>query len=188
MSKERQLSAVELLLQRHSTPMLTSPAPSKSQLDIILQAGMAVPDHGALLPWQFIVAQNSGLDTLSGIFVDAVNSSEAEQAKVEKAAKMPYRAPLIIVVATQYQTHAKVPKQEQLVAAGCCVHAMQMAAFSLGYGAMWRTGDMAYSDKVKLGLAIDVQEDIVGFLYIGTETRELSAKPRKSAQDFTREL
>ena len=43
---------------------------------------------------------------------------------------------MIIVISTQYVEHNKVPQQEQLVAAGCCAHAMQMAAYALGYGAM----------------------------------------------------
>ena len=88
-----------------------------------------------------------------------------------------------IVISTKYKFHEKVPKQEQLITAGCCVHAMQMAAFSLGYGAMWRTGALAYNVQVKKDLSIDLKEDIVGFLYIGTESKKPNKKSEKSYQD-----
>jgi nitroreductase len=93
---------------------------------------------------------------------------------------MPFRAPMIIVVSTEFVDHGKVPKQEQLIAAGCGAHAMQMAAVALGYGAMWRTGELAYNAKVKQGLAIKEHDEIVGFLYIGTHGKEQVLKASKS--------
>jgi len=192
------MNAIELLLQRQSTPLLTDPAPSGTDLTTLLSAGMRVPDHGGIKPWHFHVISGQGLQRLSELFVEATTielSSKAEliagantqesidehalNEKMAKVAKMPFRAPMIIVISTQYVEHNKVPAQEQLIAAGCCAQAMQMAAFSLGYGAMWRTGDLAYSDSVKQGLGLEVGNDIAGFLYIGTPTKEPHIKPAK---------
>jgi len=172
------LNSIEMLLTRQSNACLTSPAPDKSDIDIILKAGMRAPDHAGLMPWKFLVVQNQGLQQLSDIFASTVDKLNA--AKLEKTKKMPFRAPLIIVISTQYKDHEKVPKQEQLITAGCCAHAMQMAAFSLGYGAMWRTGALAYNEQVKMALSIESKEDIVGFLYIGTQSKQLSCKAAKS--------
>ena len=189
------MTALELLLQRQSNPLLTAPAPNTPDLDNILSAGMRVPDHACLKPWHFTVIQNEGLARLSDLFVEAikigninkidlkeevsiVNITESYlEKKIAKAVKMPFRAPMIIVISTQYHEHDKVPKSEQLIAAGCASQAMQMAAFTLGYGAMWRTGELAYNDVVKNGLNIGKGNDIVGFLYIGTASKDLSIKP-----------
>ena len=138
---------------------------------------MRVPDHGGLTPWHFDIASGIGLDRLSQIFKSVAINSGADEAKIEKAANMPFRAPLIIIVSTRYQTHEKVPEIEQAIAAGCAVHAMQMAATALGYGAMWRTGAMSYDDNVKKALDIDANNSIVGFLYIGTMQKQLPVKP-----------
>ncbi len=179
------LSAQELLLLRMSNPSLIGPAPNDELIATICACAMAVPDHGALSPWHFtLVKGEKSLAKLSEIFVKAVDAEQGDEAKRAKAAKMPYRAPLIIVVSTDYKEHPKVPKQEQLVAAGCAVHAMQMSAYTLGYGAMWRTGDMAYSDEVKSGLGISLENDIVGFLYIGTVDKPLPPKQRKAAENY----
>jgi len=174
------MDAKQLLLYRQSNPKLISPAPNASDLDFILQAGMRVPDHAGLTPWYFTVIQNQGLDKLSNIFEKAAIEQNFVEAKVTKAKGMPFRAPLIIVISTQYQSHEKVPQLEQSVAAGCSAHAMQMAAYGLGYGAMWRTGDFSYNYSVKRGLAISQENDIIGFLYIGTPEKDLPIKPSKN--------
>jgi nitroreductase len=174
------MNAQELLLQRQSTPKLIAPAPSSNELTFMLNAGMRVPDHGALTPWFFTVVENQGLDKLSQIFEKAAIEQGANDVKILKAKSMPYRAPLIIVISTQYKLHDKVPQLEQTVAAGCAAHAMQMAAFSLGFGGMWRTGDFSYNSSVKQALSINEEEDIVGFLYIGTPEKNLPLKPVKT--------
>ncbi len=174
------MTGIELLLQRQSTPLVTSPAPNTQMLEKILAAGMRVPDHACLQPWHFTVVTDDGLKRLSDLFVQ---SSDKQVANIEKITKMPFRAPMIIVISTLFTQHEKVPKQEQLIAAGCCAHAMQMAASSLGFGAMWRTGELAYNEQVKQGLGISEHDEIVGFLYIGTPCKEQKIKPSKSFEN-----
>lgn len=177
------MKAIDLLLTRQSDPRLTAPAPDKDTLETILTAGMRVPDHAALLPFHFTVVENEGLNKLSDIFLEAIKNTTTDEAKLDKTAKMPFRAPLIIIVSTKYQQHEKVPKHEQLITAGCCVHAMQMASVVLGFGAVWRTGDLSLNEQVKSSLAIESHEDIVGFLYIGTKAKILPIKPIKLYDD-----
>lgn len=179
------MNSIELLTKRQSNPNLTAPYPTEQHLDLILQAGMRVPDHAALAPWQFTLVKEEGLQRLSDIFVDAAKRNSADQAKLEKTAKMPFRAPLIIIVSTKYQNHEKVPRIEQTITAGCCVHAMQMAAFSLGYGAMWRTGELCFDPVVKQGVGVTSENDIVGFLYVGTPTKAL---PIKKSRDYSNHI
>ncbi|WP_448211587.1 nitroreductase family protein [Colwellia sp. MEBiC06753] len=181
-------SVIEFLQQRQSNPNLTVPAPNQQELETILQAAMSVPDHGGLTPWQMIVVDQQASTKLANLYVEAAKVSHANETAIAKAERMPSRAPLMVIVATNYQSHPKVPKQEQLVTAGCAAHTMQMAAVALGYSAMWRTGDMAYADNVKAGLGIESENDIVGYLYIGSEAKTLQKKQRKSFKEVTRYL
>lgn len=174
------MTGIELLLNRQSTPVVTSPAPKGEELNQILAAGARVPDHAGLKPWHFTVITENGLQRLSDLFVA---SSQQQNANIEKIAKMPFRAPMIIAISTQFISHDKVPNQEQLITAGCCAHAMQMAAFTLGFGAMWRTGNLAYNNLVKKGLDISEENEIIGFLYIGTPCKEQNLKPNKNFEN-----
>jgi nitroreductase len=178
------MNNIDLLLNRRSNSALISPAPAHETLEQILTAGMRVPDHGNIKPWHFTVLQEKGLKRLSDIFSQVGQLNAVDEEKLLKMRKMPFRAPMIIIISTRYCQHPKVPKQEQLVAAGCCAHAMQMAAFGLGYGAMWRTGELSYHEVVKTELDIKTDDDIVGFLYIGTENKQLPAKATTPYQDY----
>ncbi|MBE8168079.1 MAG: NAD(P)H nitroreductase [Shewanella sp.] len=182
------MNAKQLLLTRQSTPRLTAPAPTEEQLKFILDAAVRVPDHAGLSPWEFIIAKESGLDKLAGAFVDAAKKSGANEELIAKSAKMPFRAPMVITVVAKYQTHPKVPMLEQSIAAGCATMAMQQAVFAIGLGGVWRTGDFAFNNDVKLALGIKESDDIVGFLYIGTPMVNAPVKPSKSGSDFARFL
>jgi nitroreductase len=178
------MNVLEFLHTRQSNPHLQGVAPDEEAINNILKAGMRVPDHAGLIPWHFTVVKEDGLTKLSKAFKSAVISDGADEIKIEKAAKMPFRAPLIIIISTKFQQHPKVPQQEQLISAGCAAHAMQMAATSLGLGAMWRTGEMSYHPLVKERLNIALHEEIVGFLYIGDKAKELPLKISKSPEEF----
>lgn len=182
------MDAIELLLTRQSTPRLTAPAPDESQLKVILDAAIRVPDHGALAPWEFIIATGEGLETLADIFVDAAKASGADDDFVHKAKGMPMRAPMVITVVAKTQAHPKVPVLEQQIAAGCATMAMQQAAFALGLGAVWRTGDFAFDANVNVALGLKAEDQIVGFLYIGTPAVAAPKKPQRDGSQYARYL
>lgn len=75
------------------------------------------------------------------------------------------RAPLIIAVIAKIVVDAKIPAWEQVVTAGCCVHAMQMAAVAQGFDGIWRTGSWTTDPVVRSGLACQEHDKIVGFLF-----------------------
>ncbi|MGL4473966.1 MAG: NAD(P)H nitroreductase [Shewanella sp.] len=180
--------ATELLLTRQSCPRLTHPAPTAAQLDLMLDAAVRVPDHGALGPWEFIVASGAGLQRLSDIFVAAKRSEGADDATLERTAGLTQRAPMVIVVVSKYQLHPKVPQLEQQLAAGCACMAMQQAAFAQGLGAIWRSGDLAFNPEINHALGLAPQDQIVGFLYVGTPMVVSPIKATRSGAEFTRYL
>ncbi len=82
------------------------------------------------------------------------NDPLVSEAVVEKALNGPLRAPLVVVVIARLQDHFKIPKSEQLLAAGCAAHGILLAAYAQGVGGVWRTGELAYSPQVARGLAL----------------------------------
>ncbi|WP_413491615.1 NAD(P)H nitroreductase [Morganella psychrotolerans] len=162
------MDALTLLLNRRSASRLTTPAPSGDALNSILNAGMRAPDHGALQPWHFIVMQNEGITKFSQLLEKAAKEAGLGPEVEEKARHAPLRAPLIITVIAKVKAAHKVPEWEQVVAAGCAVQAMQMAAVAQGFGGIWRTGSWTKDPVVRDGLGCEEHDKIVGFLYLGT--------------------
>lgn len=179
------MDAIELLTRRSSMPRLTEPAPDPESMQLIQRAALRVPDHMALMPVRCDTVVEEQLVELGKLFEQAASRDAgfSEQDK-QRAAQLPLRAPLLIVVSTQYQAHAKVPRQEQFATAACAAMAIQQACFALDYGAIWRSGPYAQSPTVKAGLNIDLHNDIVGFLYVGTPAVPTPIKPEREATIF----
>ena len=85
---------------------------------------------------------------------------------LEKLRNNPLRAPLILGVCAIVSVESKIPEIEQVLSAGAVAQNILNAAHALGYGAIWRTGEMAYDDRVKTGLGLARPDKIVGFLYM----------------------
>lgn len=163
------------ILGRVSSPRLCEPAPSADHVRQILQCAVQAPDHGRLKPWQFIVVSGAGLQRLGQIFVDAKRAEvgpDLDEKTAEKLLSMPSRAPMIVIACAKVTIGHKVPEQEQFLAVGAAVQNMQLAARELGYGAMWRTGEMSEHAFVKAALGLKDADGIVAFLYLGTKATE----------------
>ena len=67
--------------------------------------------------------------------------------------------------------------------------AMQMAAQALGFGGIWKSGWFMYDRGLHRDLGLADQDQIVGFLYLGTPQRELPPPPKvEDVDDYFRRL
>ena len=101
-----------------------------------------------------------------------------------KTRSAPLRAPLLVVVVAKLSEHPKVPALEQRLSAGCAAQAILLAAEALGYAGIWRTGDAAFDRLVMTGLGLSSDEEITGFLYIGTRDGVAKSIPQLDAAEF----
>ncbi len=162
------MEAVELLTTRRSCAALKAPGPEGEALEIILQAALRVPDFQGLRPYEFILAKDEGLHRLGALLEQAAIASGQPPETVTRAPKMPLRAPLIITVVAKARKSVVVKLLEQRLTAGCAVMAMQMAAVALGFSGIWRSGWPMFDRGLHEALGLGPEDQIVGFLYLGT--------------------
>src|SRR5690554_5781332 len=79
----------------------------------------------------------------------------------------PNLAPLIIIAVNASKDHPKIPKIEQLHPTAASTQNIINAAWALGLGAIWRTGDSAHNPLVAEAIGLADNEQIVGFVYVG---------------------
>lgn len=173
------MEAIDALLNRASMPLLEAPGPTESQLEIMFQAALRAPDHGALRPFRFLVIEGEARNRLGELFLEAALHEEPElsEARRTKLLNAPLRAPaMVVVIAVTTEGH-KVPVLEQQITAGCAAQNMLHAAYAQGLGAMWRTGAMAYDLHILKGLGLADNEEVIGYLYLGTPVKERKVAP-----------
>jgi nitroreductase len=84
---------------------------------------------------------------------------------------------LIVVVVASLIDSPKIPEIEQILSAGAAAHNVLLAANALGFGSIWLTGANAYDAYICNELGLAENERIIGFIYIGTPTIEIPARP-----------
>lgn len=180
------MEALDLLLNRVSVPRLVDPAPDAAQREILFGAALRAPDHGQLRPYRFLTVEGQARERMGQLLVNALRQGggEATPQALDKARLGPLRAPLVVVVIARLQDHHKVPRNEQLITAGCAAHGVLLAAHALGIGAVWRTGELCYSPLVAEGFGLARGEEVIGFLYLGTPQNPPREAPKLDAGEF----
>lgn len=176
------MDTFEAILTRRSIGRLVAPGPAGDDLDRILQAALAAPDHGELRPWKLVVLEGEAKDAFGAVLAEAyvercesLGAAPTEGQLTKERTKLG-RAPVVLVVAAVHRHSDKIPWEEQFAAAAAAAQNALIAATALGYGSMWRTGDAAFDSRVKEALGLGPHDAIVGFLYLGMPA-EGSAKP-----------
>ena len=163
------MSVADLLLNRNTHARLVEPGPTEAELRFMISAALRAPDHGHLQPWQFVLIEGDRRHELGKLFSNALGlAGVTEPVLLEKAKKAPMRAPVILSGLLDYKPHPKISREEQAYSVAAALYAAQLAAESLGFGAIWRTGSYATSAEVIRGLGGKTGDEVVGFLYLGT--------------------
>lgn len=186
------MDALELLHGRASAvaDRLVEPAPAGADLDAILRAGVAAPDHGSLRPWRFVLVRGAARERLGEVFAEAARARDPalDEATVARQRAKPLRAPLIIAVAARVDPdNPKIPAIEQILSAGAAAQQMQLAANALGYGSVWLTGPSARDAHVAEALGLDLDDQLVAFLYMGTPRQAVRPPRRPEVAGFVTE-
>ena len=184
------MDALNNILNRQSSRFLDQPIPDKKQLEKVYKAALRAPDHANLKPTRFIEVSGTGLKALSDIFVSYAkeNIENITSEKLEKYKKAPFRAPLIIILICETQSHKTVPHLEQLLSTAAAGQNILLALSALNFSAIWRTGVFAFNPKIGSMLGLNEDQKIIGYLYIGTSTEKKKEIPKIDINDYVKKL
>ncbi|MFN2362633.1 MAG: nitroreductase family protein [Marinobacter sp.] len=177
-------AVMDALLNRASESRLCAPAPCAETLDKVFACAARAPDHALLRPWRYLVIEGDEALTALGDLFASTCGADAPEKERNKLRTKAMRAPMIIVGIAAHSNHPKVPEIEQTMSAAVGMGYLLLALEAAGYGAMWRTGGLAYHPDVARGLGLDDHELITGFLYTGSVKSSKPAVPRPSQKEF----
>lgn len=178
--------------RQHVSPKrLGEPGPDPGQIELILGAAGAAPDHGLLTPWRLIVIAPERRHLLGGAFAgalaarDAAASEEQLRDAREKALRGPF---LVLMVARLEPELGPTHPQERIVSAGCAIQNMLLVAQALGFGAGLSSGRALHSQQMRSLFGLGAHEQPLCFLTVGTVTRRKPPRPRPVVADYTSAL
>ncbi len=178
---DRNPAALEFLLSRRSRPAktLSTPVPSKDELDVILTAALRTPDHGKLEPWRLIVLEKGAMGALADLAEARAKDLGLDELQTQKGRGQFDASSLAVVVVESPVEAEKVPVIEQTYSAGAVCLALLNAALASGWGANWLSG-WASHDRgfVEHGLGLEAHERVAGIIHLGTEKNAPPERPR----------
>lgn len=169
---------LDFLLSRRSATALGSPGPTRDQLDRILLAAGAVPDHGLLRPFRFVIVEGDGrLELGRGLAeVAAERRPGMPEAKLDGIRAKALRSPTIIVIIASPKP-GKVEVWEQHATAACAGYAITLAAHALGVGAVWKSVPFTKGPALTEILGLAEPEEMLGWIHLGTSIKDETAPP-----------
>lgn len=178
---------LRLLAQRRSSkaPTLTAPGPEGQALEQLLSLALRVPDHGAVRPWRLILLRGATKER----FVAALEGIAAQREDETKAlaALTKMRVPPVTVAVVSRPCEGKIPVWEQQLSAGALCMNLLLAAHASGWGANWITGWYAYDRAALERLGLSNDEQVAGFVHLGTPGEAPRERPRPELADILSE-
>ena len=179
------MDALNNILNRVSARMLSQPHPTKTEMKQIYKAALRAPDHAWLRPSSFIEVKGDGLNKLSNIFLEyAKNQIDITDQIIQKYKNAPFRAPMIIILVNTFKEHPKVPSIEQKLSTATAAQNIMLALNTMNYSSIWRTGKLAFNKEIQTKLNLSDNQEILGYLYIGTSIGENKKIPNLDIDDF----
>lgn len=173
---------IETLLTRRSVKAkdLQEPGPSEGEIKTILQAAHRVPDHKKLGPWRFILFAGEERRRFGEHLADRLQKSAESTSPqmIEFERQRFLQAPLVIAVVSSTVENEKAPEWEQVLSAGAACQNILLAATALGYGAQWLSEWYCYDKGIHKIMEIAPQENIAGFIYIGSYDKKPKERDR----------
>ena len=179
------MDALENILNRVSARELAEPHPTESEMEKVYKAALRAPDHAWLRPSSFIEVKGDGLNKLSNIFLEyAKNQTDITDQIIQKYKNAPFRAPMIIILVNTFKEHPKVPSIEQKLSTATAAQNIMLALNTMNYSSIWRTGKLAFNKEIQTKLNLSDNQEILGYLYIGTSIGENKKIPNLDIDDF----
>ncbi|MGQ2923566.1 nitroreductase [Hydrogenophaga sp. ANAO-22] len=166
---------------------LLAPGPDADQLQVLLGAAAAAPDHGQLLPWRFVIVPRVERASLAEVFAQALRERDASATpeQLDQAREKAHRAPLLLLVVVDGQCgDPAVDLAERIFSAGCAVQNMLLMATAMGYGSALTSGKALGSQALRQRFGLSAGEHALCFLSVGTVAARRPSRVRPTVADY----
>ena len=185
--------ALRLIQSRRnvSPRRLVEPGPTQQQLNAILSAAAAAPDHGLLMPWRFVVAPLDKRHLLAEAFALALVDRDpgATLEQIEAARDKAYRAPyLLLAIVRLGAADQTIPDAERLVSLGCAIQNVLLAATAAGFGSGLTSGQSMASPRLSAVCGVVDNEQLVCCVNVGTVVNPKTPRIQPEVFTFVSEL
>jgi nitroreductase len=181
-------TALGALHGRRSIRQFNQREVSRSEIETLLDAAVAAPNHRLTQPWRFYVlgpeARRAYGLALGNRKAKKIEDAAAAESMRNKVADEHMALPLMIAVAVAEDANPEI-REEDLAATMMAVQNISIAAVALGLGTHIKTGAVMQDPAACAAVGVGAGERIVAVINVGEPTVVPEAKERKPAAALT---
>jgi nitroreductase len=182
------MNVSDAISTRRSIKRFTSRAVTREEMETLLSAAVAAPNHRLTQPWRFYVLgpearQAYGL-VLGGRKAKKIEDPAAAQAMRDTVAAEHRELPGMLIVALAENENPEI-KEEDYAAVMMAIQNLSLAAVSLGLGTHVKTGAVMSDPGARAAAGVKDKERIVAVVNVGEPAEIPAEKKRESAAAFT---
>lgn len=182
------MNIFETLAARRSVRKFTDRAPTRAELEQILEAATLAPNHRLSNPWRFYVLgpeARAGYGLALGNRKAKKATDEAHAETIRKNTSDEHRAqPCMLVVAMTQNENAEI-REEDYAATMMAVQNICLASTALGLGTHIRSGAIMGDPAARAAAGVPDDQRVVAVLTIGVPLETPDAKTRRPASEVT---
>jgi nitroreductase len=166
--------------------MLDRPGPTAAELDAILEAGAAAPDHGKLVPFRFVVVPEAARAAYAAASLAAFRAAvpDADDAGLRKVRGKAEQPPCVVALIARVDgAHPKIVASDQWLTVGCALQNLWLAAESLGFACGVSSGRLMETAEMRGAFDAADGEHIVSIISIGAPKERQPPRPKPALTD-----
>lgn len=163
----------EIILLRRTTkvPKMNGKKIEPQTISDLLTLADNAPTHGRTEPWRFVVYSGEALSKFcqehGNMYWAHTPEETRNPATKENLARFAEHASHLIVAVMKRTPETKIPFLEEYAATAAAVQNILLGASARNIAAIWNTGGMALKPPMKTYLGLDLEDEVVGLIYLG---------------------
>lgn len=182
------MSAGEAIRQRRSIKKFTTREVSRSEVERMLEAAAAAPNHRLTQPWRFYVLGPESRRAVGAALGERkarkMEDAEAGRMVRDKVASEHEGLPLMIAFAMLENENPEI-REEDYAAVMMGVQNAALAAHEMGLGTHIKTGAVMNDPAARAAIGVADGERVVAFLNVGEPETVPAAKDRTPVAEHT---
>lgn len=144
----------------------------------ILENANRAPNHKQTEPWRFSVFSGEGLKYFGQLQADIYQKfarNSYQQDRYKKLIEYPLMSSHVISIGMKRSVPDKLPEIEEIEAVACAVQNIFLSVTAYGLGCYWTTAGITYFEEAKSYFALESEDKLLGFLYMGYVEKTVTA-------------
>src|SRR5436190_3529153 len=182
------MQILDAISARRSIKKFTSRTPTREEIERLLAAAVAAPNHRLTQPWRFYVLGPDAREAyglvLGGRKARKIEDPDAARAMRDAVAAEHRALPAMLIVAVVDNENPET-REEDYAAVMMGIQNLSLAAVTLGLGTHIKTGAVMSDPGARAAAGVKDGERIVAVVNVGEPADMPPAKPREPATAFT---